>query len=509
MAQSKRMLKNFRGKFTLETVVFTSGALVMIYEIIGSRILAPFIGTSTYVWTSLIGVILGSLSLGYYLGGKTADEKPNLSVLASVLFFAGAFLSVTILLHNVVLATISSASIGLALKSIIAALLLFAPASILFGFVTPYAVRLKMNAVENAGKTVGRLYALSTVGSILGTFLAGFLLLPSIGSTRTLYLITAILFALSFLIAPFVLSPARLFFLIMFPSALIFNEVYGYMMFRAFELHDIDTHYNRLQIYNTNDKRTNQPIRVLITDPLSTQSAMFLESDELALNYSKYYHLVSYYKPNFQDSLIIGGAAYSFPKEYLRSFPGKKIDVVEIDPQMTQIARDYFRLQDNPNLNIIHEDGRIFLNKNEKKYDAIFVDAFNSMYSIPFQLTTTEAVSRMNQSLKDDGVVLLNMVSAVEGKGAMFLQAEYKTFAANFPHVYVFRAEPEKALNVTQNLILIAAKSDKINSAPDEKLAALLKNKYENPIDSSLPVLTDDFAPVEYYISFAQQTVEK
>lgn len=509
MAQSNEMLKNFREKFLLETVVFVSGALVMVYEIIGSRILAPFIGTSTYVWTSLIGVILGSLSLGYYLGGKTADEKPNLGILASVLFFAGAFLAATILLHNVVLATISQISLGLALKSIIAALLLFAPASILFGFVTPYAVRLKMNAVENAGKTVGRLYALSTVGSILGTFLAGFVLLPTMGSTRTLYLIAGILFALAFLVAPFALTPTKLFFLIMFPSALAFNEIYGYMMFRAFELHDIDTHYNRLQIYNTNDKRTNQPIRVLITDPLSTQSAMFLDSDELALNYSKYYHLLRYYKPDFEDSLIIGGAAYSFPKEYLRTYPGKNLDVVEIDPQMTEIARKFFRLQNNPNLNIIHEDGRIFLNKNEKKYDAIFVDAFNSMYSIPFQLTTSEAVQRMNASLKDDGVVLLNMVSAVEGKGAMFLQAEYKTFAENFPRVEVFRAEPEKALNVTQNLILVAAKTDKTAHAPDEKISALLKNKYENSIDSNLPVLTDDFAPVEYYISFAQQTVEK
>lgn len=503
------MQNNSRNKFLLEIVVFTSGALVMIYEIIGSRILAPFIGTSTYVWTSLIGVILGSLSLGYYIGGKTADRNPNLQILAAVMFFAGAFLSATILFHNVVLSTISQISLGLALKSIVAALILFAPASVLFGFVTPYAVRLKMNAVEDAGKTVGRLYALSTVGSILGTFLAGFVLLPTVGSIRALYLIAGILFALSFLIAPFALSSAKLFFLIMFPAAIAFNEVYGYMMFRTFELRDFDTHYNRLQIYNTIDKRTKQPIRVLITDPLSTQSAMFLDSDELALNYSKYYHLLRYFKPDFQNTLIIGGAAYSFPKEYLRMYPGKKIDVVEIDSRMTQIAREFFRLQDNPNLNIIHDDGRIFLNKNEKKYDAIFVDAFNSMYSIPFQLTTAEAVNRMNMSLKDDGVVLLNMVSAIEGKGSMFLQAEYKTFAETFPHVYLFRAEPEKPLNITQNLILVAAKTDKTSDVADEKISALLKDKYETAIDSNLPTLTDDFAPVEYYISFAQQTVEK
>lgn len=503
------MLKDFRHKFLLETVVFISGALVMVYEIIGSRILAPFIGTSTYVWTSLIGVILGSLSLGYWFGGKTADQKPHLGILATVMFFAGAFLSATILLHNVVLATISSLSFGLAVKSVIAALILFAPASVLFGFVTPYAVRLKISQIDEAGKTVGRLYALSTVGSILGTFLAGFVLLPTVGSIRTLYIITGIIFALSILIAPFALSPAKLFFLILFPSAIAFNEVYGYMMFRAFDLHDFDTHYNRLQIYNTNDKRTGEPIRVLITDPLSTQSAMFLNSGELALNYSKYYHLLRYYNPDFQNTLIVGGAAYSFPKDYLRSYPDKKIDVVEIDPQMTEIARDFFKLQDNPNLKIIHEDGRTFLNRNEKKYDVILIDAFNSMYSIPFQLTTTEAVQKMNASLTDSGVVLLNMVSALEGKGSLFLQAEYKTFTENFPQVEVFRAEPEKPLTVTQNLILVVAKSTKRVEAPDENVAALLKNKHETPLNLTVPALTDDFAPVEYYISFAQQTVEK
>src|SRR4051812_1115787 len=135
------MLKTFRDKFLLETVVFVSGALVMIYEIIGSRILAPYIGTSTYVWTSLIGVILGSLSLGYWFGGQMADRQPALRILSVVLFIAGAFLSATILLQNIVLSMISVSSLGLEIKSIVAALILFAPASVLFGFVTPYAVR--------------------------------------------------------------------------------------------------------------------------------------------------------------------------------------------------------------------------------------------------------------------------------------------------------------------------------------------------------------------------------
>jgi len=159
------MLNQFRDKFLLETVVFVSGALVMIFEIIGSRILAPHIGTSTYIWTSLIGVILGSLSAGYWLGGRLADRKPELKILSGILFLAGALTTVTLLSQEIILSMLAASAMRLELKAIVAAIVLFAPASVLFGFVTPYAVRLKMLSVEDAGKTVGRLYALSTVCS--------------------------------------------------------------------------------------------------------------------------------------------------------------------------------------------------------------------------------------------------------------------------------------------------------------------------------------------------------
>ncbi|NJM52775.1 MAG: fused MFS/spermidine synthase, partial [Blastocatellia bacterium] len=295
MAQSNSMLEKFRDKFLLEIVVFTSGALVMIFEIVGSRILAPYIGTSTYIWTSLIGVILGSLSLGYWLGGKLADKKPNLQFLAGVMFLGGGFLSLTILLQNFVLSIISLSSFRLEIKSVSAALILFAPASVLFGFVTPYAVRLKMQTVENAGKTVGRLYALSTIGSIFGTFLAGFFLLPFIGSIRTLYLIAGILFSLSLLIAPFKTTTINLFAVILFPGSIFLQEIYAYAMYASNEMRDFDTQYSRLRVFKITEKDTGKEMRVLLTDPESTQSAMYLESDELALNYSKYYHLLRHF----------------------------------------------------------------------------------------------------------------------------------------------------------------------------------------------------------------------
>ena len=498
--------------YILEITVFISGALVMIYEIIGSRLLAPYIGTSTYVWTSLIGVILAALSLGYWLGGKTADKKPHIKILASVIFLAGGTVAVTILFKDVILSFIAAGSFILEIKSLLAAVLLFAPASVLLGFVTPYAVKLKMSDLADAGKTVGRLYALSTVGSILGTFLAGFFLIPFVGSVRTLYLIGASLIALSILLAPFALTKKNLSVLTLFVIGIGVSELRSFYLFKKNDLHDIDTEYNRLQIFQTIHPKTRKKMRVVVMDPYFTQSSMYLDSDEMAVEYAHFYHLVRHFKPDFQKTLMIGGAGYSFPKEYLKTYPQAEMEVVEIDPKMTEIARRFFRLEENPNLKIIHEDGRTFLNRAEaSRYDAVLMDAFGSLFSVPFQLTTVEAVREIDRVLKPDGVVIFNLGGAIEGASSLFLQAELATYRQVFPQVLLFKVVSEKPDTQVQNLIIVARKNG--NPAPlenaDAQITRLLSHLYtpENPpAQIEIPVLTDDLAPVEYYNSFAQNS---
>lgn len=500
------------NNYLLETVVFVSGALVMIYEIVGSRILAPYIGTSTYVWTSLIGVILASLSVGYWLGGKMADRQPELKYLSGTMFFAAALLSGTILLHELILTSLAVSPLKLEVKSVLAALILFAPASVLFGFVTPYAVRLKMLSLENAGQTVGRLYALSTVGSIFGTFAAGFFLLPFVGSLRTLYLIAGILLLLSILLAPFKLTATNLFVVLLFFAAAGANEFYRLALFQTIGMRDFDTEYNRIRVFRQTDKKTNALITALSTDPLSTQSAIFTESDDLVFDYTRHYHLLRHFKPDFQQTLMIGGAGYSFPKDYLRKYPNARLDVVEIDPQMTETARQYFRLTDNPRLKIVHADGRVFLNQAAPEiYDAVLLDAYGSLYSIPFQLTTIEAVRRLESVLKPDGIVILNVISALEGDGSLFLQAEYKTFAHVFPTLYLFQVKPELPATVPQNFIIVACKSicSQPASGADEEINLLLGNYRSQPPELTVPILTDDLAPVERYNSLAQSAARK
>ncbi|MDQ3132351.1 MAG: fused MFS/spermidine synthase, partial [Acidobacteriota bacterium] len=252
---------------------------------------------------------------------------------------------------------------------------------------------------------------------------------------------------------------------------------------------------------------TKKPIRVIATDPHYIQSAIFLDSDELVLKYAPFYHLIAHFKPDFQKTLLIGGAGYTFPRDYLQKYPNAEIEVVEIDPQMTAIARKFFRLQDDPRLKITHDDGRIFLNNAESaRYDTVLMDAFGSLFSVPYHLTTLESVRQIHRVLKDDGVVIFNLGGAISGSGSRFLQAELKTYKQVFPRVYLFKVNPANTDGRFQNLIIVALKEKNASDlqSSDAPTAELLSHLYNQPIPSEIQILTDDLAPVEYYNSFAQ-----
>jgi spermidine synthase len=176
------------------------------------------------------------------------------------------------------------------------------------------------------------------------------------------------------------------------------------------------------------------------------------------------------------------------------------MDVVEIDPGMTEIARKYFRLQENDRLRIFHQDARTFLNKNKNKYDVIYGDAFNSFISVPYQLATREAIGQMYNALNDDGLVIQNIISGINGKKGEFLRAEIATYREYFPQVYIFKIS-DKNSHESQNVILVALKNDKTQSfiSPDKELNKYLQSLWRENIEMDMPVITDDHAPVEYY----------
>ena len=364
-----------------------------------------------------------------------------------------------------------------------------------------------MLSLDDAGKTVGRLYALSTVGSILGTFAAGFVLIPFVGSVRTMYGISAVLVVLSLILVPFKVTRIGIAVILLFGLSIITNETNSYMLREANDLHDIDSEYSRIQVFRTTDPRTRRPIRALATDPYFTQSAMFLDSDSPALDYSKYYHLAQHYRPGFRSTLVIGGAGYSVPKDFLRRYPDTTIDVVEIDPQMTLIARRFFRLVDDPRLNIVHEDARTYLNRSPSgKYDIILMDAFGSLFSVPYQLTTIEAVREMRRNISDNGVVIFNLGSAITGEGSRFLHSELATYREVFPHVLVFKVNAEYTDDRLQNLMIVAlaASGSPLENSADAEINSLLVDRYDAGFPTTAGIITDDLAPVEYYNSIAQ-----
>ncbi len=474
----------------LEIIVFLSGAVVMILELVGSRILAPSVGTSIYVWTSLISIILGSLSIGYWLGGKIADKNPSYKYLAIILFVAAIFVLVVVLIKATVFSVLQATISDLRLRAILAVLGLFSVPSVFLGMVAPYAVKLKLHAIKHSASTVGNLYAISTIGSIVGTLVTGFFLFSVMGSTKILIFLSLLLLIVSSL-AYFKTLRLGKTILLIFTLFLFWRVDQISLQYEKNGFIEKDSAYNNIYIIDSKDQATRQPTRLLQMGRLM-HSGTYLISNELLFEYTKYYDLAGSFNPDIEKVLMIGGGAYSYPKEFLRRYPNKQIDVVEIDPELTEIAKKYFGLKDDPRLSIYHEDGRIFLNQTTKQYDAILLDAFGHDY-IPFHLATKESVEKTYDLLTSKGVVVTNIISSLKGPKSKVLQAQYKTYSSIFPHVYIFPVKSTAEAHESQNIILVAAKS-KPQQIPQRHYLPNYK-----PDDPKLSVLTDDFAPLELY----------
>ena len=495
-------------KYKLELIVFTTGACVMILELVGSRVLAPYFGTSIVVWTSLIGLILASLSIGYWWGGKLADERPNWITLAAIICLAGIDIGLVGFTKTIVLEMIQSLTRDLRVSSIAATLVLFCPPSILLGMVSPYAVKLKIKNLATSGATVGELYAISTIGSIVGTFLTGFILIAVLGHTKILFLIAVILILAALAAAP--KDKIGFKWLSIFIFALAASQATWLEAIAANRSTiAIDTQYNHIRIFDARDRATGRPIRLLQTDPFVVQSGIFLDGpkneaaseENLVFSYTKFLRLVNHFHPEPKRALTIGGAAYTQPRDFLNQNPNAAIDVVEIDPAMTVVAKTYFGLKPDPRLTIYHEDARPFLNRTAGGYDAIFVDAYHAIYAIPYQLTTQEAVSAMHRALTANGVVMANIIAAFEGEKAIFFEREYATYASIFPQVYAFHLDDGRRADELQNIILVALKSPLAplftNSNPVWQ--QYLDQRWTKRLSASGHILTDEFAPVEQY----------
>jgi spermidine synthase len=321
-----------------------------------------------------------------------------------------------------------------------------------------------------------------------------------------MYLIAGSLFAVSVMLATLAIKPLNLSSLIVFVFAVVGTESINYIRWSQFQVFSVDTEYSHITLFQPDDPKTGGKLQAMANDPFFVQSAVFLDSDDLVFEYNRFFHLAGYYKPNIKRSLLIGGAAYSFPRDYLRRYPDAAIDVVEIDPGMTRLAREYFRLRDDPRMSIYHTDARVFLSQAEPAhYDAILMDAFGTLFSVPYQLTTVEAASSLHRALKDEGVLVVNIGASVSGEANQFLRAELVTWKSVFAEVKVFKVNLQRDDSELQNLIVVALKNSSGRRRGDDAFAELLTHEIRVSDVEPLAVLTDDLAPVEYYNSIAQR----
>lgn len=489
----------------MEFIVFISGAVIMVIEVVGTRILSPYFGSTTEVFTSIISVIFGFLSIGYWIGGILADKKPFYTFIAHILLISAYSILISFSFSRDILTLLSGTTYDPRIMLLICSIILFGPINILLGMISPYAMRLGTSKFTKMGSTSGKYYALGTIGSIFGTLVAGFILIPLLHTKNIVYLVSVILYILSLISFrnQFSLKKKVIFTFIFIGLSILYFHEKGDLKY----LIDFDSKYQHISVLDkriVNNKKTING-RYLLINRKCCSSGMNLDNpNDLILFYSKYFKLGEYYSPSAKSYLMIGGGGYSFPRYLLSHNPETTIDVVEIDQAMTDIAKKYFTLTDNSRLKTYTQDGRIFLNKNMKKYDVIIIDVFGNNF-IPFSLTTEEALLKIKLGLSHKGVIIVNIISAIEGPKNSFFLSILTTYRTLFPETHIFQVEDVDKREI-QNVILVAFNGKPVPLQDSTlELANMLKMEISLEHVPDGIVLTDGYAPVEsmYFKSYS------
>ena len=485
----------------LRTQVFIAGASIMVLELLGSRMLAPFYGSTLFVWGSLIGVVLLGLSIGYSYGGKRADLNSSYMAFSLLIFGAGTYILVATLASADIFKFVLALNLGERYGPLAAAILFLAIPSFLLGAVSPYAIKLSTKSLASVGKTAGNLYSLSTMGSIVGTFATTFILIPELGISTILYSLSVILIIVSFI---GLASRFRALSVILIAISLVSSSspqiMAGGVMYQK------DTLYHNLVVQD--DPITG--VRTLLLDN-HFHSAMDLNDPErIVYSYTKYFHLGLAFKPDVERVLFIGGGGFSGPKMFLNDYPRARVDVVEIDQDVIRVAGEYFMVPDDPRLEVFDEDGRIFLTNTERIYDLIILDAYAKTY-VPFHLMTEEFHQLVYDRLSNDGLVISNIITSLDGRSSELFMAEYKTMSSVYPSLYVYPVSSDHG-RLVQNVMIIAHKSsdtftivelkDRAEGRTKVDLDRILDRQYDGQIELDRAIiLTDDHAPVENFLN--------
>ncbi len=331
-------------KTALKFLAFLDGALVMMLEITGARLIAPFYGTTFFVWSSLISIILAALSIGYYWGGKLADHPRRFSLLLYLFWASGLALTALIFLKEPIFAIFAN-TYGNQYWLLVISTILFAPVTIIFGMISPLILRIALQGISDSGQTVGQFYAVSTIGSIAGTLLSGYVLLGLIGSTAILWCILIVI-GFEFFIAWQIQANKQIQHLILL--ALLFIMIISCGLFIKLKskayVADIDTQYSRFLIIDS--VRQEKRIRSLTNEYGFAQTEIDLHQPEnLTSKYNQLFSTSIELNPDTKRVLAIGGGAFVFPQYLAKNHPEIQVDVVEIDPKLIEVAKSISSLR--------------------------------------------------------------------------------------------------------------------------------------------------------------------
>jgi spermidine synthase len=479
------------GGSALGALVFGAGIGALATEITGSRLLAPYFGSSTVVWANLIGIVLAALALGYWLGGRVADRRPERKLLGRIVLAAALFVAVIPFAAksflDLTVEGLDSASAGAVVGSFLAVLLLCAPPVVLLGMVSPFAIRLAVSSIATAGAVAGRLYALSTAGSLLGTFLPALVLIPAIGTQRTFLVIAVLLAATScfMLGARYLLATALLGALLLVSPGAIKAE--------KGLIHEETSLYQYIGVVQRPDGR-----RILhLNEGVAIHSVWRRDAVLTGGEWDTYLALPPLLGRPLERVAILGNAAGTTARALGVYYPHAEVDGVELDPAVTRVGRKYFGLGDNPRLTVHAADARPFLRSTDARYDLIVVDAYRQPY-VPFYLATREFFQLIRDHLTPGGIVALNVAAVPDDK--RLVEAVGGTLAADFPQVLAWSALRFNTfvLGLTQPLSK-AERRARLAGGP-AALAPLrrLLARDATPMAISDRPWTDDRAPVEW-----------
>lgn len=499
-------------------IVFVASACTLILELVAGRLLAPYIGVSLYTWTSIIGVVLAGISLGNYLGGRVADRYPSQRTLGVILLASGLSSFLILVLATAAPGLLTPQVLPLVPRIVVLTTLLFFLPSVVLGMVSPVVVKLTLANLTEAGSIVGKIYAFSTLGSIVGTFLTGFVLIASLG-TRTIVLGVAVALVLMALLFGGVSrrAPGALALLLLCLGTAGFTVGRGDLT----SICTRETNYFCIRTYDT--EINGRVLRAMVLDHLVHSFSNLADPRDLEYGYLRLYaeitRVIAREKDGTFSTLSIGGGGYTYPRYLEAVYPQAEIMVVEIDPGVTETAYRELGLPANSRVISRNEDARIAvddLHASGRKFDMIFGDAFNDL-SIPYHLTTLEFNRKVGDLLAPDGYYLANIIDNMDR--GMFMRSYVHTLQQIFPYVYVIsegRAWETRGLST----YIVAARWQPLDLSIIERAAEV---EGQAPIASVMPaeamaawlaerpplLLTDEHAPVDNLLApiFAERGI--